>query len=345
MDKNIAEANPEIKLFDNEMIKIRGRHTVKEGMLAFDWTGSGIAFNFSGTGFILSLGEFVCDQPAYVKIIIDGNRRQRFAVVNGREKLIIEGLPNKRHRAEILKVTESDNPLLFDTIALLGSNAALQMPPRTVKRRIEYIGDSITAGYGALGGVNDPGYLTFQQDSTYSYSYLTTQLLAAEGRYICNSGKGIVCNCLGDREAVKAGQYCSYQTRVGGECVDGWIPQVVVINIGTNDSGGPAPKDEFARAARALIEKVRSRYGSCRIIWMYGLMSQYYAETLQDFIREYRKTDENVHFLFVESMIGNEKETGANGHPNVRAHTRAAKLLAKKIRSVTGWSSKEEVNE
>ncbi|MBQ9848864.1 MAG: hypothetical protein IJO64_07400 [Clostridia bacterium] len=345
MERNVAIANPAIKLADNEMIKIRGRHTVVNGMLAFDWTNSGFAFNFIGTGFILSLGEYSYEQPAYVKIIIDGGRRQRFAVVNGQEKLIIEGLSNKRHRAEVLKVTESDVPLLFDTVALLGKDASLRNPPFVSRRRIEFIGDSITAGYGALGGVNDPTYQTFQQDGTYSYAYLTAEMLGADGRFICNSGKGIVCNCEGNREDVKAGQYCSYLTRKGGECNDGWQADVVVINIGTNDSGGPAGEEEFKDAARALIEKVRSRYPECIIIWMYGLMSQYYAETLRGFIRDYSEIDDKVHFLFVDTMFGNELETGANGHPNVKAHTRAANLLAKKVRALTGWITKETTEE
>lgn len=345
MERNIAIANTPIKLYGNEMIRIRGRHSVVNEMLAFDWSNSGFAFNFIGTGFILSLGSFSCDQPAYVKIIIDGGRRQRFAVVNGSEKLIIEGLANKRHRAEVLKVTESDAPLLFDTVALLGKDASLRNPPFVSRRRIEFIGDSITAGYGALGNVSDPSYVTFQQDGTYSYAYLTSEMLGADGRFICWSGKGIVCNCEGNREDVKAGQYCSYLTRKGGECSDGWIADVVVINIGTNDSGGPAGEDEFKEAAKALIDKVRSRYPDCIIIWMYGLMSQYYAETLRGFIRDCSETDDKIHFLFVDTMYGNELETGANGHPNVKAHTRAANLLVKKVRALTGWNSKDTVDE
>jgi len=344
MDKNIASPNSPIKLAGNELIRTKGRYTLQDGCLAFDWTNSGFAFCFNGTGFILSLGVYKADIPAYVKIIVDG-KRQRFAVVNGSEKLIIEGLPNRRHRVEVLKVTEGNIKLLFDEITLFGTNASLRKAPPAASKRIEFIGDSITAGYGVLGAASDPSYQTFQQDGTYSYAYLTAQKFGADGRFICNSGKGIVCNCEGNREDVKAGQYCSWQTREGGECDDGWVADVVVINIGTNDCGGPAPNDEFIDAAKALVAKVRARYPESKIIWMYGMMSQHYAEVLRETIREISLEDKNVHFLFVDTIFGNEEETGANGHPNVKASIRASSALCKKIQSVTGWRPSEASEE
>lgn len=337
MDRNIVCPNEPVKLVGNEAIRIKGRHTEADGCLAFDWTNSGFSFAFAGTGFILSLGAYSADIPAYVKIVIDGNRRQRFAVVNGSEKLIIEGLSDKRHRVDVLKVTEGDSKLLFDEITLLGNGAAFRNPPFNSPRKIEFIGDSITAGYGVLGTSKDPTYQTFQQDGTYSYAYLTAEKFGADARFICISGKGIVCNCEGNYEDVKAGEYYNRQTRTGGVCNDGWEADVVVINIGTNDCGGPAPDDRFVAAAKDLVAKVRARYPSAQIVWMYGMMTQPYAELLRNTIREISETDEKVHFLFVDTMFGNESETGANGHPNVRASMRASGLLYKKIRSVTGW--------
>ena len=338
-EKNMFYVNDAIKLAENEMIRTRGRYSIQDGCLAFDWTNSGFAFAFSGTGFIISLGAYTADIPAYVKIIIDGKQKQRFAVVNGSEKLIIEGLSDKRHRVEVLKITEGEAKVLFDSIMLLGNGAALRNPPFNSPRRIEFIGDSITCGYGVLGTINDPSYETYQQDGTKTYAYLTAEKCGAEARMISISGKGIVCNCDGNREDLKTGEYYNYLTRLGGICEDGWIPDVVVINIGTNDCGGPASDEEFTEAAKDLVAKVRARYNDAQIIWVYGMMSQLYAETLRKAIREISKTDEKVHFIYLETIFGNDAETGANGHPNVRASIRVSNILYKKIRSVTGWKN------
>ncbi len=337
MDRNIICENKAIMLADNPNIRIRGRHTVENGCLAFDWSNSGFGFAFTGTGFIISLGGYDWPDIAYVKIVVDGVRRQRFAVVNGKEKLIIEGLADKRHRVEVIKVTESDKPVLFESITLSGKDATLNNPPFNSPRRIEFIGDSITAGYGVLADHTETAYNTYQQDSTYSYAYLTAEKCDAESRHICISGKGIVCNCEGNYEDVKTGEYYNRQTRLGGVCNDGWEPHVVVINIGTNDCCGNAKDEEFIPAAKDLLKKVRERYKDAEIIWLYGVMTQRFADTIREIIRELSETDKKLHFLYAESIEGNNPEIGAVGHPNVRASIRVSKLLYKKIRSVTGW--------
>lgn len=345
MDKNIVMENEPIKLSGNSKIRVRGRHTEFDGCLAFDWVGSGFAFNFSGTGFILSLGKFESDSVAYVKVIIDGSRRQRFAVVNGSEKLIIEGLSHKRHRVEVLKVTESIAKLCFDEIVLLGNGAQLQNPPYNNPKKLEFIGDSITCGYGVIGPATQPSYHTYQQDNTYSYAFLTAEKLGAEGRYISVSGKGIFCNCECNRDDVKAVEYYEYQSRTGGICNDGWEPDVLVINIGTNDGAGNAPKEDFAVAAREMLEKARARYENAHIIWLYGMMNNGYAEIIRETVRKFNEEDKKIHFLLVEPITAESMEVGANGHPNVRANVRVSKILAKKIRSLTGWSDAKSTEE
>ncbi|MBQ4316923.1 MAG: hypothetical protein IJC20_01620, partial [Clostridia bacterium] len=189
MEKKPFYLNTPIKLAESEMIRIRGRYSVVDGCIAFDWTNSGFSFAFVGTGFIISLGTYVADVPAYVRITVDGNRTQRFAVANGSEKLIIEGLTDKRHRVDVLKVTEGDIQLKFDTLTLLGNGATLRKPPLNSPRRIEFIGDSITCGYGVLGLSTDPTYYTYQQDGTYSYAGLTAEKFGADARFIAISGK------------------------------------------------------------------------------------------------------------------------------------------------------------
>ncbi len=337
MEREMLFENQEINLCGNDNIRILGRHTEKDGCLAFDWTNSGFAFNFNGNGFIINLGNSVIDTPAFVKIIIDKKDFRRYEVVSGSKRIIVEGLSNKRHSVEVLKVTESDNPLLIRSVALFGMNAQLLRKSPRKSRRLEFIGDSITAGYGVLGRSTDPDFDTYQQDGTASYAYLTAKLCDAEARFICNSGKGVVVNCEGDRNVVKATQYYKYQTRLGGECNDGWKPDTVVINLGTNDGFGGASPEEFTEGVRNLVALERERYPEANIIWVYGVMSLIYADALKTVMRQLNAEDKKVHFLVVEDINGNPNEIGANGHPNINAAARVAALVAKKLRSINGW--------
>lgn len=328
----------EIKIADSELIRVIGRHTVTEdGMLALDWCSSGFSFIFNGRGFNISFGAFNADAPAYIKVVIDGRDEQRFAVANGRERVIIENLYDKRHRVTVYKITESESPLLFDTLTLFGEKPSLRRLLGGKTRRLEFIGDSITCGYGVLGSESDSGYLTWQQDSTLSYASLTAKLLGAEPRLIAVSGKGLVCNCLGDRSDVKVTQFYEYLTRRGGVCRDGWIPHAVVINAGTNDSGGPAGSEEFAEAANSLLDGIRARYPEAEIFWLYGMMNTHYTETLRETIQKRRETDPKLHYVITESITSRRGETGANGHPGIRASIRVAEELSAEIQRALGW--------
>ena len=147
----------------------------------------------------------------------------------------------------------------------------------------------------------------------------------------------IACNCEGNYEDVKTGEYYNRQTRLSGVCEDGWTPDIVVINIGTNDVCGNAKDDEFITAAHDLLDKVRARYNDAHILWVYGCMTQRFADTIRHIIRERSETDKKLHFLFVDSINGNPAENGAACHPNVRASMRVSNCVYKKIRSITGW--------
>ena len=57
MKKRLIAENGPVSLAGNKKIKILGRHSEEGNALLFDWSGSGVAFNFEGEGFILSLGN------------------------------------------------------------------------------------------------------------------------------------------------------------------------------------------------------------------------------------------------------------------------------------------------
>ncbi len=339
MVREMLFENEKIQLCGNENIRILGRYTEKDDCIAFDWTNSGFSFNFKGNGFMINFGKNVMEESAFVKIIIDKTDIRRYEIVSHSKRIIVEGLSNQNHLVEVLKVTESDSPLMISSIALFGEDAELLQKPLAKPRKLEFIGDSMTAGYGVLGRSVDPDFDTYQQDGTGTYAYLTVEKCDAEGRFICNSGKGVVVNCEGDKNVVKATQYYKYQTRLGGECNDGWVPDAVVINLGTNDGFGGASDEEFGKGVGNLISLVRERYPQANILWVYGMMSLVYANVLKSVISEIKLADNKVDLLLVDCINGNPSEIGANGHPNINASKRVSEILSEKLCSVLGWNN------
>lgn len=321
---------------NGKYLRIHGRYTIKQNCLAFDWSNSGISFNFSGTGFILSFGEYHADQPAYVKVFLD-NSEQRFAISTGKEKIIYENLPEKRHRVTISRVTEGAAPLLFKDLVLMGMDHKFMAPPFDKPKKIEFLGDSITCGYGIIANPSEMTYNTFQQDSTMTYAYFTAKDLDADAHYVCISGKGIVCNCNGEKDYEIPIFFEHASQNKEPWDFSQWTPNVVVINAGTNDVGGAIPDQVFTEAAMNFVKLIRSKYSDAHIIWVYGMMNDKYVPAIKTAVKELNKEDKKVHFLYVESINQLPGETGANGHPNTRANKRVSKLLVKKIKSVTGW--------
>lgn len=321
---------------NGKYLRTHGRYTIKQGCLAFDWSNSGISFNFSGTGFILSFGSYSAEEPAYVKVFLDGIE-QRFAISTGKEKIIYENLAEKRHRITVIRITEGAVPLLFKDLVLLGMDQKLMAPPFDKPRKIEFIGDSITCGYGVISNPSESSYHTFQQDSTMTYAYFTAKELEADAHYESISGKGIVCNCNGEKdyELPLFFEHAS-QTKEPWDFTR-WVPNIVIINAGTNDAAGAIADTAFTEATANFLKQIRSKYSNAHIIWVYGMINDKYTAAIKSAVREMSQTDEKVHFLYVDSINQMTGETGANGHPNTRANMRVSKLLVKKIKSVTDW--------
>ena len=53
-----------------------------------------------------------------------------------------------------------------------------------------------------------------------------------------------------------------------------WQPDIVVINLGTNDKGIPTPVDDETLKAKVLelFADIRDHYPQAQIVWAYGLM-------------------------------------------------------------------------
>lgn len=326
-------------IINNEKIRILGRHTELDGCVALDWSNSGITFRFEGTGIWLGFGEYKAPIPAYVKLIVDGDER-RASVVNGSEKVMVDSLDEGEHTATLLKITEGVDKLLLKELTVIGAEPKLLDPPAPKSRRIEFFGDSITCGYGVLAEQSVTVYNTYEQDSTKAYAYLTASAFDAEMRSECISGQGIICNCDGkvDYEVPKFFMHASRTKEKHDHST--WVPDVVVINAGTNDVGGGIADGIITEGAINFILSVRNQYPNAKIVWFYGMMMYGYVDAIKKAVETVNLTDKDVYFLTCDSIFNREGETGAVGHPNELGQRRGADALIAKIAEITGWEAK-----
>lgn len=317
-------------------IRRHGRTRIGErGELQLSFSYSGFTLRFFGGDFRLYTEAYAAPEIAYFAVTVDGYTEK--IAVHGEAGEHAFSLADGPHTLTVRRASawSDSRPVSFTAVALSDGATVLPLPPEKALK-MEFLGDSITCGYGILGAPGAP-YATKEEDATLNYAALTAAALDAEARFISYSGQGIVHNCMGAvglpiptlfHSAVRHAAEPKWQFD------DGFIPDVVVINAATNDVGGGTTDEQMTAGATAFLKDIRAQYPDAKIVWMYGMMNTKFIPALQAAVDALRKTDKNVWFLPTEPVGKHKGETGANGHPGILGHRRAAKELTAFIREI-----------
>ena len=326
----------EAKHTDTNLFKIHGRTVSEENGLIISWSNSGIELKFKGQRAEFFFGEYtVTEQPVYVKAYFDGHS-QRFCLAGKSPKVLLDFEKDGVHTVKILRVSEGE-ALFFGGFKVYGKSPEILTPPADKKLKIEFMGDSITAGFGVLAPRSQNVYTTYEQDSTMAYAYMTAELLDADIRTEAISGQGVFRNCAKE----KGHQFKSIFDMVmrvrEGYDHSSWTPDVFVLNCGTNDVPGGTTNEIMYVEGSLLLDKIRNAYPKAEIIWTYGMMNGNFNDTLKFLIDAKRACgDKKMHYIYLKDIYSGTDEVGAIGHPNVNASVRVSKKLAGEIKKILG---------
>lgn len=299
-----------------------------EGGVPISWSNSGLTFCFCGDRAVLHFGGYLSDQPVYVKVFAD-NMTQRFCLDGKSPKILLDFDEETAHTVKLLRVSEGNTPLVFYEACVYGKAPALLPPPAEKPLRIEFMGDSITAGYGVAAPRSQNVYTTYEQDSTRAYAYMTAERLNAEVRTVCISGQGVWRNCNGDVGFRFESIFDMCVRGKDGYDHSKWQPDIMVLNCGTNDVPGGATNEIMYEEGGKLLDQVRAAYPNAQIVWMYGMMNDKFSEILAKLIDDRKAAgDAKLHYFPVSSIYSHDDEVGAVGHPNVNASVRVSEALA-----------------
>ena len=316
-----------------ECFRLLGRPYYLDDVPGFTWSNSGIEFNAKCDRITIFFGENTVEQPVMFKIYVD-NLEIKTSVVGKGVTAVIENLKDKVHKVKILRISEGSYCVSVNKVQIYGKSPEFYMPEEKNRLKLEFLGDSITAGYGVLAESTKLEYTTYEQDSTKTYAYLTAEALGADIRTICISGEGI-CHSCGDMVGFPFVKFFNRTTRGhDGYTPDGYIPDVFVVNGGTNDKRTHVTSEEFKNGVITLLKDIRCKYPKTPIIWMYGMMVHVFDEELEEAIDEFNKTDGNTHCIIVKSVNQYKNQLGTYGHPNVNASVRCSRILQRKIKEI-----------
>ncbi|MEY4551336.1 MAG: hypothetical protein RL685_7531 [Pseudomonadota bacterium] len=308
----------------------------------FAWSGSGVVARFSGSQVAVRL---VGGQQ--FTVLVDGVLQPTLTPTGGLD-VLASGLAFGEHTVELYRRTEAnqgESQLLgFD----FGDGAQLAPPPLP-ERRVELVGDSITAGYGNEGADMSCPFTPETENHYLTYGALAARQLGAEVSTVAWSGKGVVCN-YGDDPTSCSDPLPPYYGRTLPARADSvwdfneWQPQAVVINLGTNDfsTTSDPTQAEFETAFGTLLERIRSGYPEALILATVGpLLNGTDLSTARSYIAnvvQARNTAGDARVKSFELAPTNAADGyGCDYHPSLRTHEIMGEALTAVLRTELGW--------
>jgi lysophospholipase L1-like esterase len=254
------------------------------------------------------------------------------------------------HELRITKRTEADMGMTRFMGIILDDEGALKPVPNIEKRRIEFIGNSITCGYGTEGSNRDERFRPDTENSDKSYAAILARAFAAEAHHIAHSGIGVVRN-YGDEEPVTdpdqtmPGRYNRTLDNDAGVTWDfsSWTPDCVIINLGTNDfSTTPHPdKHTFQSGYKKLIMQVRKAYGDIPVFCVVGPMINEpcfsYVKELTLYFRNVLKDDQIYFAGLPDNLLNQDDDLGSDWHPSYKGQKKIAAQLLNPVATRLNW--------
>ena len=334
--------------YSNPQIKYSGRiDTTTMKAAGLFWSGTSIEANFKGRSIAALLDDTEGDN--YYDIIIDGGSPTIFRPDTLKQYYTLaSGLSGGKHSIEIFKRTEwTRGSSRFYGFKIKG-HPDLIPRPASEKRKIEFYGNSITAGYAVedFSGKDRP-------DSTFtnnylSYAAITARHFNAAYRCICRSGIGIMVSWY---PQIMPELYYRLNPNDENSHWDfsNYTPDIVVINLFQNDSwivnmpnneqfkrrfGDESPDDPFIiKSYENFVRAIRKVYPNASIICMLGNMD--ITKTGSKWPGYVKQAVANLNDPKIYTLIVPFKNT--NGHPSIAEQQELANSLIRFIDDNIKW--------
>lgn len=340
-----------------EYVRYIGRNCVKDNVPWLVMSGAAV--------------EFTVNDAKSLEITLNGDEninneekyRPRYAVIVDGEIVVDELMSTAEKHIElfssdtprtasvkVIHLSEANNGTIGVAGITVNSDCTVPVSPTAKKNMtIEFIGDSITCGYGVEGKSNGEQFSTGTENFMKSYAYLTAEKLGADYSAVSYSGYGIVSGYTsGDKNADslvppyydKVGKLFGYDTEWD---FDSHKSDVIVINLGTNDSSytsidvetrGPEYQEAYFDFLRLVREKNPDSYIICTFGTMGGeTLYPYLENAVSEFVSE--TGDERI-TAYQSAAQSASDGYGCDWHPSAVTQQKSAAVLADKICQVTG---------
>lgn len=344
-----------------ENAKLVGRTYLNdEGTLWCGLSGSGAEFEFTGKNLDIMVegdGQLGKGNQSRVAIYVDGERVVDDMLNDYIKKYSpIQGDEEVTKTVRIVKLSETAMSCVGIMPIQLEEGASIK-PTEAKAHSIEFIGDSITCGYGVDDEDPTHPFSTDTEDVTKAYAYKTAQNLDADYSMFSISGWGIISGYSGDGQQKTEQQIPLYYENTGfsyggfgnvkPQDTDWdfslYQPELVVINLGTNDDSycgsNEDRKQAYVDGYVEFLKTVRKNNPDARIICALGIMGDNLYPSVEAAVAKYSEEtgDSNISAFHFEPQNSAVDGLAADYHPTDATHTKAAEALTAEIKDIMGW--------
>jgi len=345
-----------------------GRTYEKNGVLWMSDPATGIAFWFTGEDLSLTFlrggASIGAENAPHVVVFIDGKRVADYLVTDAQTSVCVYQRAKRDCGTEtktaptakrdpvcitVLKASEGCESSLGICLVAESSDPRARMRATEEKAKlIEFIGDSITCGYGVNGTLGEV-FSTRSEDATKAYAFLAATKLNCDYSMVAMSGHGVISGYTEADTADTTKLVMPYYETLGRCYTEDpvFTPQkiawdfrrtadIVVVNLGTNDSSFckniKARKKAFADAYVRLLYKVRERNPRAKIWCALGVMEQMVYDSLSEAAKRFRsETGDREIYTLKFDLQRPEDGFAIDWHPTAVTQEKAAKRLVNEL--------------
>lgn len=343
----------------NPLVKWHGRYeyaTHKNYPMVMAYhTSSGFTVDFYGTELKATFFHQATENGGsniYYQVAVDGEtlpstNKERTICLRDDQLMatvtLVKGLEKGRHTVTCVKMSEPRDALTgIVDISTDGGIYKRDTLADNQNLKFMFICASGGSGYGSLVCVPQDNVTRTRENSSslHGFNYLTARMFNADVQFVAQAGWGL---CFPKKQSIAEvfdhvgilgySTNSGYYNSVEGAKTTGlwdhskWVPDVIILNIGGNDTKNAAfNKEDYQQAVVEFVTKLHELYPNAKMLWTHtksnagtyaiqaltqaGIMSQGYVKSA------------------IIPQVGDDGTYGAATHKSFKSHITTADILA-----------------
>lgn len=326
---------------DSSLIEFYGRWLIEDDKARTSLPGTSLQISFNGTDIYAEI-----EGDSYWKVEIDGKEHASLLTSIRQKYALAQNLPLGNHTLTLSKKSETPTSEIRLYSISTNKEGSFLKPPRRPKRRLEFIGDSYTVGYGNEAQNTTDGDAFVKTNATKSYAYLLGQNFHADIQINAFSGRGLVQNYANHTPEWSALRLYEYAIPgIAEKQPDSaiwdytqWHPDVIIIFLGINDFQGDfahTPPSVFDSIYVAFLDKLRKRHPGVHFLLLSTKVwpNDELTPRIQAIIQSQKASGHKD----IEFQILATENTALDGHPNEFSHQNIANQIRPLIARLGKW--------